>query len=129
MMKLNVKITKEFLNEISKEVGFHVDMQRFRKCSKQLATLGPASNNLEMIEKLFLSGADAFRLNFSHGQPEEKAAIVDMIRTVEKKYGHPIAILADLQVKLPCLYVCRLITFPLRAQNFALELLKMIRSC
>jgi pyruvate kinase len=50
-----------------------------------------------MIEKLFLSGADIFRLNFSHGEHSEKAKLVDMIRTVEKKYNHPIAILADLQ--------------------------------
>ena len=40
--------------------------QRFRKKTKQLATLGPASCDFEMIEKLFLAGADVFRLNFSH---------------------------------------------------------------
>jgi len=71
--------------------------RRFRKSTKQLATLGPASNSVEMIEKLFLSGADIFRLNFSHGEHAEKARLVDMIRSVEKKYNHPICILADLQ--------------------------------
>ena len=40
--------------------------QRWRKSTKQVATLGPASSNFEMIEKLFLAGADVFRLNFSH---------------------------------------------------------------
>lgn len=59
--------------------------------------IGPASNTFEMIEKLFLSGADIFRLNFSHGEHSEKAKLVDVIRAVEAKYGHPIAILADLQ--------------------------------
>ena len=70
----------------------------FRKATKQLATLGPASNNAEMIEKLFLSGADIFRLNFSHGEHSEKAELVKIIRSIEAKYNHPIAILADLQV-------------------------------
>jgi len=74
-----------------------VNPRRFLKSTKQLATLGPASNNVEMIEKLFLSGADVFRLNFSHGEHAEKAKLVDMIRSVEKKYNHPIAILGDLQ--------------------------------
>ena len=77
--------------------GVELQAGRFKKATKQLATLGPASNSEEMIEKLFLSGADMFRLNFSHGEHAEKAKLVDMIRNVEKKYKHPIAILADLQ--------------------------------
>jgi len=77
--------------------GVQVLPGRFRKSTKQLATLGPASSTEEMIEKLFLSGADVFRLNFSHGEHSEKAKLVDRIRSVEKKYSHPIAILADLQ--------------------------------
>lgn len=71
--------------------------RRFKKSTKQLATLGPASNSFEMIEKLFLSGADIFRLNFSHGEHSEKATLVKTIREVEKKYNHPICILGDLQ--------------------------------
>ena len=79
--------------------NFKLDLlpRRFQKATKQLATLGPASSNVEMIEKLFLSGADTFRLNFSHGEHAEKAKLVDMIREVEKKYNHPICILGDLQ--------------------------------
>jgi hypothetical protein len=53
---------------------------------------------LEMIEKLFLSGADVFRLNFSHGEHHEKEQLMKLIRQIERKYNHPIAILADLQV-------------------------------
>ena len=74
-----------------------VNPRRFKKGTKQLATLGPASNTVEMIEKLFLSGADIFRLNFSHGEHAEKEKLVNMIRQIEKKYNHPIAILGDLQ--------------------------------
>jgi len=71
--------------------------QRWRKKTKQVATLGPASCDMEMIEKLFLAGVDVFRLNFSHGSHEEKKGLVDIIRAVEEKYNHPIAILGDLQ--------------------------------
>jgi hypothetical protein len=70
---------------------------RWRKRTKQLATLGPASSTFEMIEKLFLAGADVFRLNFSHGEHAQKKELLDIIRAVEEKYDHPIAILGDLQ--------------------------------
>jgi pyruvate kinase len=84
---------------VIRDANVKVDVlpDRFRKSTKQLATLGPASSSYEMIEKLFLSGADVFRLNFSHGEHDEKAKLVDTIRAVEKKYDHPIAILCDLQ--------------------------------
>ncbi|KAJ8603865.1 hypothetical protein CTAYLR_000334 [Chrysophaeum taylorii] len=71
--------------------------ERWVKATKQLATLGPASSTLEMIEALFLAGVDVFRLNFSHGKHEEKAELVKKIREVEDKYKRPIAVLADLQ--------------------------------
>lgn len=81
--------------------------QRWRKSTKQVVTLGPASSTVEMIEKLFLAGADVFRLNFSHGSHEQKKGLYDMIRTVEEKYNHPIAILGDLQgPKLRVSYTC-----------------------
>jgi pyruvate kinase len=62
-----------------------------------LATLGPASSNEDMIRRLFLAGADAFRLNMSHGGHEGHAANVGTIRALEREYGRPITILADLQ--------------------------------
>jgi len=62
-----------------------------------LATLGPASSSPEMISKLFLAGADAFRINMSHGGHEDKAALVANIRALEKEYGHATTILFDLQ--------------------------------
>ena len=71
--------------------------QRWRKRTKQVATLGPASSTVEMIETLFLAGADVFRLNFSHGSQEQKKELLTMIREVEEKYSHPIAVLGDLQ--------------------------------
>lgn len=62
-----------------------------------LATLGPASNTPEMIESLFAAGADAFRINMSHGDQDSKIPVIEAIRALEKTYGRPTTILADLQ--------------------------------
>ena len=64
---------------------------------KILATLGPASRSAEMIEKLLRAGADAFRVNMSHGDHETHAQTIAAIRAVEKDLGKPVAILCDLQ--------------------------------
>lgn len=68
-----------------------------RRQTKIVATLGPASNSEEMIEKLFLAGVDVFRLNFSHGAHADHAERVKSIRAVEERHGRPIGIIADLQ--------------------------------
>ena len=62
-----------------------------------LATLGPASDTPEMIATLFQAGADAFRVNMSHGDQQSKIAVIQAIRSLEKKFGRPATILADLQ--------------------------------
>ncbi|MGV6840090.1 MAG: pyruvate kinase [Planktomarina sp.] len=64
---------------------------------KIVATLGPASNDYEMIRALHEAGADVFRLNMSHGDHSEIKARHDIIRQIEKDLDSPIAILADLQ--------------------------------
>ncbi len=64
---------------------------------KILATLGPASRSPEMIEKLLRAGADAFRVNMSHGDHETHAQTIAAIRAVEKDVGRPVAVLCDLQ--------------------------------
>jgi pyruvate kinase len=64
---------------------------------KILATLGPASNTPEMIEKLFVAGVDVFRINMSHTNHELLHTLHGHIRAVEAKMGRPIGILADLQ--------------------------------
>lgn len=65
--------------------------------TKILATIGPASHSLEMIESLFLAGVDVFRLNFSHGSHEDHQKSVNWIRAAEAKHHTPIGIVADLQ--------------------------------
>ncbi len=64
---------------------------------KILATLGPASSSPEMVRNLMQVGADAFRINMSHGEREEKAELVQAIRALEKELKRPTTILFDLQ--------------------------------
>lgn len=79
------------------------DNIRRKRNVKIVATLGPASSTKEMIDNLFMAGADVFRLNMSHGTHDEIRARHAFIREIEAERGRPIAILADLQgPKLRC---------------------------
>jgi len=71
-------------------------MKRNRKV-KILATLGPASSEEEMIQKLHEAGADLFRINMSHASHDMMRTLIKRIRNVEARCGRPIGILADLQ--------------------------------
>lgn len=71
-------------------------MKRQRK-AKIVATLGPASTDIDVIRQLFEAGADVFRLNFSHGTHEDHRRRYEAVRQVEAEAGRPIAVLADLQ--------------------------------
>jgi pyruvate kinase len=62
-----------------------------------LATLGPASDTPEMIRALAIAGADAFRINMSHGNHEDHARRIAAIRALEGELDRPTTILADLQ--------------------------------
>ena len=64
---------------------------------KVLVTLGPTSRRPEMISELMEAGADAFRVNMSHGDHEAQAALMAAIRAAERELGRPVAILCDLQ--------------------------------
>jgi pyruvate kinase len=68
-----------------------------RRKVRVLATLGPSSNTPETIRRLFLAGADAFRINMSHGAHADKAALIAAIRGLEREFGRPSTILVDLQ--------------------------------
>ena len=70
---------------------------RRNRAAKIIATLGPASSSRDQIEALFRAGADVFRLNFSHGTQEDHRIRHELIRSLEQRYGRPIAIMADLQ--------------------------------
>ncbi|MGD0750014.1 MAG: pyruvate kinase [Anaerolineales bacterium] len=62
-----------------------------------VATIGPASQDDAIIEKLLQAGMDVARLNFSHGTQETHAARISQLRTISKSLGRPLAILQDLQ--------------------------------
>jgi len=66
------------------------------KKTKILATLGPASNSVEVIEGLVKAGANMFRLNFSHGSHEYHEETLKNIRTVMNKLDVTIAVLQDI---------------------------------
>ncbi|MGY0398663.1 MAG: pyruvate kinase [Ostreibacterium sp.] len=70
---------------------------RRQRFAKIVATLGPASSEVAIIEALFMAGVDVFRLNFSHGSHDVHKTNIDNIRTIEKKLNCPITILQDLQ--------------------------------
>jgi pyruvate kinase len=65
--------------------------------TKILATIGPASNNLEVLNSLARAGANVFRLNFSHGDHKGHAEVIKMIRSINETTTNKIGILQDLQ--------------------------------
>ncbi|KAB2911626.1 MAG: pyruvate kinase [Hyphomicrobiaceae bacterium] len=71
-------------------------MRRSRRV-KIVATLGPASNAPEMIERLFEAGVDVFRINMSHSTFDGVKKLHAAVRAAEARFERPIGILADLQ--------------------------------
>lgn len=67
-----------------------------RRRTKIVATLGPASANAEILERLVNAGVDVFRLNFSHGTHETHAKTYALVREAAQRAGKCVAILADL---------------------------------
>ncbi len=65
------------------------------KKTKIVSTIGPASDKEEILEKLFLSGLNVARLNFSHGTHEEHKEKINTIKKVREKLKMPIAIMLD----------------------------------
>ncbi|MCO5234171.1 MAG: pyruvate kinase [Chitinophagales bacterium] len=68
-----------------------------RRKTKIIATIGPATNSFEQLEKLYLAGVNAFRLNFSHGSHEDHLKVINFTEELNKKYNAHISLLADLQ--------------------------------
>ncbi len=65
--------------------------------TKIVSTLGPATDEPGILEKLILAGVNVVRLNFSHGSPEEHKRRCDMTREYAAKHGRYVAVLGDLQ--------------------------------
>lgn len=65
--------------------------------TKIIASIGPASSDVATIFSMVKAGVSGFRINFSHGSPEDWAKYVDAIRSAESRLGRPIALIGDLQ--------------------------------
>ena len=65
--------------------------------AKILATLGPASNTPEMLEKILLSGVDICRINFSYGSHRENKKLIDLVRKTADKLDKAVAIMLAIQ--------------------------------
>lgn len=65
------------------------------KKTKIVCTIGPSSENSEVLEQLILNGMNVARLNFSHGSHEEHLEKIKTIRRLRRKLNKPIAIMLD----------------------------------
>ncbi len=90
-MKKNIE--KYLHKNFDKEAG----LRHASKRTRIIATVGPACDTYEHLLELVTAGANAFRLNFSHGTHEDKKKIIDYIRQINKTQPYNIAIIADLQ--------------------------------
>ncbi len=67
------------------------------RATKIVATLGPASSDPAVLERLLRAGVDVVRLNFSHGQAQDHIDRAALVREVAARVGKPVALMADLQ--------------------------------
>ncbi len=67
------------------------------RATKIVATLGPASSDPAVLERLLRAGVDVVRLNFSHGTAADHIARAQLVRDTAERVGKPVALMADLQ--------------------------------
>jgi pyruvate kinase len=72
------------------------DKHEMARRTKIVATIGPASDERESLERLIAAGVDVVRLNLSHGSPDEHLERLALVRGVAASLGRPVAVLADL---------------------------------
>ncbi|MDD4278650.1 MAG: pyruvate kinase [Candidatus Sumerlaeales bacterium] len=66
------------------------------KRTKIVATIGPASDSIDVLRQLVKAGVNVFRLNFSHGTHESHLNVIKNIRQVSAEFEQPVGILGDL---------------------------------
>ncbi len=67
------------------------------RATKIVATLGPASSDPQVLERLLRAGVDVVRLNFSHGSAQDHRDRAALVRETALRIGKPVALMADLQ--------------------------------
>ena len=65
--------------------------------TKIVATLGPASDDLQTLRKMIDAGLDVARLNFSHGDPDDHRRRAELLRSAAAACGREVGIMGDLQ--------------------------------
>lgn len=68
-----------------------------RRRTKIVATLGPATSAVDVLDSLITAGTNVVRLNFSHGSAESHRALAETVRQRAQSYGKEIGVLVDLQ--------------------------------
>src|SRR5450830_830639 len=68
-----------------------------RRATKIVATLGPASSDPDLLEKMIRAGVNVVRLNFSHGKAQDHIDRATLVRAAAQRAGREVAIMADLQ--------------------------------
>src|SRR4051812_5712002 len=66
------------------------------RSTKIVATIGPASRQPEVLERMVRAGLDVARLNFAHGSSDQHAETADWIRQAAERIGREVAILGDI---------------------------------
>lgn len=90
---MSKNLDKYLHKQMDKEAGIEHTFHR----TKIVATVGPACDTYEKLLELVKAGVNVFRLNFSHGNHEDKTRIIEYIRELNKREPYNIAILGDLQ--------------------------------
>ncbi|MHA4807604.1 pyruvate kinase [Flavitalea flava] len=90
---MSKNLSKYLYQQMDKEAGLQ---HTFHK-TKIVATVGPACDTYEKLLELVKAGVNVFRLNFSHGDHEGKAKIIEHIRNINIAEPYNISILGDLQ--------------------------------
>ena len=67
------------------------------RATKIVVTLGPASSDPAMLEKMIAAGVNVVRMNFSHGKAEDHIKTATLVREAAQRVGREVAIMADLQ--------------------------------
>lgn len=65
--------------------------------TKIIATIGPASQEKEILKQMMMAGVDVCRLNFSHGTHEDHLKVINNIRELNLELSINVSLLADLQ--------------------------------
>ncbi len=65
--------------------------------TKIVATLGPATDDMQVLDDMIQAGMDVVRVNFSHGHPDEHIKRAESVRNRARAHGHQVGVFADLQ--------------------------------